>query len=443
MPPPPPPSSAVCSLLDRQNWALAQLNEWYLFPELLATGVNPADHASVQSYVDALVAPARAQGKDRFFTVAESLSQSNEFFNSGSSAGFGVRFSYDQAGRVFVSESFEGGPALAAGIDRGAEILAVGTSEANLKPVSELLAAGGPAAFSEALGPPTAGVSRVLRINDSAGTRNVTVGKIEFNIPPVSSRYGAKVIDDGGKKVGYLNLRTFIATADPALRNAFAQFKAQGITEVIVDFRYNSGGLIATQILLNNLLLGQRTPADVIQFRVHRPSKSSFNAAANFSPQPESIASTKIAFIGTGASASASEMTMNAVLPYLGANAALIGTNTFGKPVGQVFLDRSQCDDRLRAVAFHTQNADKQGDYFSGIASKFQSTCLAADDLTRQLGDPQEASVKSALDFLAGRPCASKIGGGITTQSVGKVPAGEMVAPSAPSMAQREMPGFF
>ncbi|HEX8261370.1 MAG TPA: peptidase S41, partial [Allosphingosinicella sp.] len=141
-PPPPPPSVAVCSLLDRQNWALAQLNEWYLFPELMAANVNPADHSSVQSYVDALVAPARAQGKDRFFTVAESLSASNAFFNSGTSAGFGLRFSYDQAGRVFASEAFEGGPALAAGIDRGAEILAVGTTGADLKPVSELLASG-------------------------------------------------------------------------------------------------------------------------------------------------------------------------------------------------------------------------------------------------------------------------------------------------------------
>jgi hypothetical protein len=411
----------------------------------MAANVNPDSFTTVQAYVDALLAPARAQGKDRFFTAAESLSASNAFFNSGTSAGFGARFSYDQSGRVFVSEAFEGGPALAAGIDRGAEILAVGTSEADLKPVSDLLASGGPAAFSDALGPSTAGVSRVLRVKDAGGTRNVTVAKAEFNIPPVSSRYGAQVIDDGGKKVGYVNLRTFVGTADQQLRNAFAQFKAQGVNQVIVDFRYNSGGLIATQILLNNLLLGQRTPADVIQFRVHRASKSSFNSATNFSPQPESIASMKIAFIGTGASASASEMAMNAVLPYLGANAALIGNNTFGKPVGQVFLDRAQCDDRLRAVAFHTQNADKQGDYFSGIASKFQSTCSAPDDLTRQLGDPQEGSVKIALDFLAGRPCASKIGGsgGITAQSLGKASSRELITPDAPTPVQREVPGFF
>ena len=444
-PTPPPTSGNGCSLLERQNWAAAQLNEWYLFPETLPTSLAPASFATVQDYVDALTAMARAQNRDRFFTVVDSLAESNGFFNSGSSAGFGARFSYDQAGRVFVSEAFEGAPALAAGIDRGAEVLAVGTSEADLKSVSELLASGGPAAVSAALGPSTAGVSRVLRIMDAAGTRNVTVTKAAFNIPPVSSRYGAQVIDDGGKKVGYVNLRTFVATADPQLRNAFAGFKAQGVNEVIVDFRYNGGGLIATAVLINNLLLGQRTSADVMQSRVHRPSKANFNQTASFTPQPQSIASMKIAFIGTGSTASASEEVMNAVIPYLGAYAALIGTNTFGKPVGQVFLDRAQCDDRLRAVAFFVENANKQGDYFNGLASKFQSTCSAPDDLTRQLGDPQEGSVKIALDFLAGRPCASPIGsgGGITTQSVGKASARELITPPAPNIVQREVPGFF
>ena len=45
--------------------------------------------------------------------------------------------------RVFVAEAFEGAPALAAGIDRGTEILAIGTSTADLKTVSAILAAGG------------------------------------------------------------------------------------------------------------------------------------------------------------------------------------------------------------------------------------------------------------------------------------------------------------
>jgi hypothetical protein len=152
----------------------------------------------------------------------------------------------------------------------------------------------------------------------------------------------------------------------------------------------------------------------------------------------------KIAFIGTRSSASASELVMNAALPYLGANAALIGENTFGKPVGQEAFDNAACDDRMRVLSFRTENASRQGDYFNGLASKFQSTCRATDDLTKQLGDPQEAMIKVSLDFLAGRACAAPItSGGLTTQSVPQTSARELVAPTTPNTVQREIPGFF
>jgi hypothetical protein len=157
--------------------------------------------------------------------------------------------------------------------------------------------------------------------------------------------------------------------------------------------------------LLTNLLLGQRTPADVMNYRVHRPSKSNLNFTRFFAQQPQSIASMKVAFIGTASTASASEAVMNSVIPYLGAKTALIGSNTFGKPVGTGTIDRPQCDDRLTLVVFATQNANKQGDYFDGLASRFQATCSAADDFSRPLGDPQEAMIRTALDFLADRQC--------------------------------------
>ena len=69
----------------------------------------------------------------------------------------------------------------------------------------------------------------------------MTLSKADFAIQPVSPRYGARVIEDGGKRVGYLNLRTFIDPADPALRQAVGNFRTQGITEVIVDFRPGAG----------------------------------------------------------------------------------------------------------------------------------------------------------------------------------------------------------
>ena len=61
--------------------------------------------------------------------------------------------------------------------DRGTELLAIGTSAGNLKTVAELMASGGPQAVSDALGPSDPGVTRVLRISNSAGTREITVTK--------------------------------------------------------------------------------------------------------------------------------------------------------------------------------------------------------------------------------------------------------------------------
>lgn len=308
-PPPPPPTASACSLSARQNWALAQMREWYLFPETLPANPNPAAYSSVEDFIDALTATARAQRRDRYFTYLTSIAEENAFFNSGSSAGFGVRFSYDSVqNRVFVQEAFEGAPALAAGIDRGTELLAVGTNSGNLQLVSNLMASGGAQAVSDALGPTNPGVTRLLRISNASGTREVSVTKADYELTPVSSRYGAKIIDEGGRKYGYVNLRTFINTADSPLRSAFASFKAQGVTDIIVDVRYNGGGLVSIAELIGDLMGANRTASEVFSFTTFRPEKSSNNDTRFFRPAAQSVAPTRIAFIGTGGSASASEL---------------------------------------------------------------------------------------------------------------------------------------
>ena len=442
--------TAPCSLRSRQDWALAQLNEWYLFPELLATNVDPGGFTNVSDYVDALTATARDQNKDRYFTYLTSIAEEDAYYDSGSSAGFGVRLVFDGSNRLFVTEAFEGAPAIAAGLDRGTEITAIGTSSGNLQTVAALVATGDPYAVSDALGDSTPGLTRVLRITNPQGTtRDVSVTKSDFALQPVSSRYGSLVIDDGGRKVGYINLRTFISTADQQLRDATATFRAQGITQIVVDLRYNGGGLVSTAELMTNLLGGNRSTGDVQNYITFRPSKSSENEVNYFAPQPQSASPTRIAFIGTGGTASASEFVINALIPYQHANEALVGSNTYGKPVGQIPLDLGACDDRLRVVAFATQNAARQGDYYNGLASKVEATCQANDDLTHAFGDPAEASLRQALDFLAGRQC-TPIGASSSAALRERTITGgstrltrRLLSPGRPSTPQREVPGLY
>ncbi|KTE19328.1 peptidase S41 [Sphingopyxis sp. H050] len=447
--PTPTPTTAGCGLSARQTFAKAVIDEWYLFPSDVAAGVNPASFTDVQTYIDALVAPARALNKDRFFTYITSIAEENAFFNSGSSAGFGVRLSYDAASQsVVIAEAYETAPAFAAGIDRGARITAIGTNASNLRTVANIVAAEGTAGITNALGPSDPGVTRLLRVVDASGTRDISVTKADYALDPISDRYGAKIIADGGRNYGYLNLRTFISSANPQLRAAFQNFRNQGVTDIIIDFRYNGGGLVSTAELMGDLLGRNRSASEVFSQTNFRASKSVENTRHFFTAQPESIAPTRIAFIGTGSTASASELVINSMLPYLGTNMTLVGSNTFGKPVGQIALDKAECDDRLRVVAFATGNATGQSDYYSGLAPKITNSCAAADDLTVQLGDANEASIRAAIDFLAGRACTTRIAeapSGLRAQSLNErvVAEPEMLVPEQPRAAQRELPGLF
>ena len=190
-----------CSLRNRQVWAQSVLNEWYLFPETLPATLDPTPYTTVSDYIDALTATARGQRRDRFFTYLTSIAQESAFFSSGSSAGFGFRVSSEAVTRrVFISESFEGTVALAAGIDRGDEVLAIGTTPTTLRSVSDIIATEGTAGVTSALGPTTAGTTRTLRVTGPSGLRTLTLTKADYTLTPVSARYGVKVIEDGTRK---------------------------------------------------------------------------------------------------------------------------------------------------------------------------------------------------------------------------------------------------
>lgn len=454
--PTPTPPASTCGLTAQQNFADQVLNEWYLFPDLLAN-VNRASVTNIDDYLDARVAPARAQNRDRFFTFATSIAQENALINSGSSAGFGIRLSYDNANRrLFVIEAYEGASGFAAGLDRGSEITAVGTSAGTLQTVSSLFASGGSQAVSDALGPSTAGTTRVLRFVQPGGTTlERAITKTDFAIDPVSDRYGALILNDGARRVGYINLRTFIvADAANQLRTAYGQFAAQGVTNLILDFRYNGGGLVSVADTMGDLM-GAGRVGQVWSRSVLRESKASLNETRLFRAEANAIAPTRVAVITSGSSASASELVANSLMPYLGNNIAVVGSNSFGKPVGQSGFDLAACDLRLRVVVAKTVNAAGQGEYFNGLASVVPNTCRAGDDIQRPLGDPREASIAAALDFLAGRACTPISGGTTSDAFAGRLTQGQAervgidlpdrlpLQPRRPTPAQHELPGLF
>ncbi len=105
-----------------------------------------------------------------------------------------------------------------------------------------------------------------------ASTMQLT--KRTVTIDPVPDSFGTRVLPVAGTTgVGYLHLRSYISTADPQLRTAFQAFRAQDVRDFIIDLRYNGGGLVSTAELIDNLLGGDRTSADIQYTIVHSPSK--------------------------------------------------------------------------------------------------------------------------------------------------------------------------
>ena len=100
----------------------------------------------------------------------------------------------------------------------------------------------------------------------------------------------------------------------------------------------------------------------------------------------------RIFFIGTENTASASELIINGVEPFIGS--VLAGTTTHGKPVGMYAIPIS--DYVTLPVCFKYTNKNHEGDFYNGI----QPALPADDDITRDFGDPEETSLKTILDYI-------------------------------------------
>ncbi len=429
-----------CSAANQKQFVLDATREWYLFPELLPASVSTGDFPDAQALLDALTATARAQGKDRFFSFMTTPAADSSFLLEGQFIGFGFRTRIS-GNRLFITDAFESSPASEAGLRRGSEITAIDSGSGFVATATVL--ANDPT-LSQAFGPATEGVQRGLRFVQPSGQQlEATLTKRIVTTRPVPLVGGTAVLDMPGNpsvKVAYVNLRTFISTAEQPLRDAYAQFRAQGIQNFIFDVRYNGGGLVSVADLVGDLHGRNRTANDVWSAVRFRASKASNDTVRRFQAQPQSVAPVRVAFITTGASASASELVVNSLKPW--AEVAIVGADTFGKPVGQSAFDLSGCSVRLRLVTFRITNSLNEGDYFNGLAGTLPFACAAGDDLQRAPGDSQEASTAAALHWLSTGACSQVM----SAPGAGQQKAAtsfRLPVPAAPTPAQIWLPGLY
>ena len=385
-----PPAPAECSNDSQKQFVLDSLYYWYLWNDMLPAGIDIADYPSPEVLVYEVTetyGPQNPSGGplDRFSSVG-SLAADQAFFGEGQYEGFG--FSSRMEGpdmrftRVFVSS-----PAFAAGFSRGQTVLRLdGRTIADIE-------------ANEGIGAVLDNDVVEFEIqNLDATTFTVSVTKDIVTIDPIPQGFTIDM-GPGNPPVGYMEFATFVNTADPAFNSVFADFIAEGVEDVILDMRYNGGGLVSTANLLANFLGGFNNDGQVFtntEFNVDRFSNNSIDYFAN---RPNAIDLDRLIIIASRGTASASELVINGLDPFVTGGVYIVGDNTYGKPVGQIGLEF--CDKILRPTTFKKSNAAGFGDYFDGLPVD----CPATDDLDFPVGDANDPNIIAALSFVEGTGC--------------------------------------
>jgi hypothetical protein len=377
-------SAQDCSILDQNQTVYQTLKDWYYWYKNLKPA-SPATFADPEALLDTV----RFRPLDNTFSYISTAVASQAFFGESQYLGFGFSMKFTVGFELRVTEVYPGSPAAEIGFDRGSEILAI-----NGKSVQKTYEDG---QWGTIWGGEEAGYAVDVTFKNATGqTRGGRIAKRVVTIPTVPL---VTTQDAGGKKVGYIVFKNFVEPSYTALDGAFAQLRAAGATELVLDLRYNGGGLIAVAQYLGGLIGGDRTTGEVFAQYVHNDKQSARNSALKFSRPAAAFPLSRVIVITTRSSASASELIINALKPFM--PVVVIGDNSYGKPVGQYGF--KVCERMLWPVSFSVQNARGQGDYYDGFAPD----CRAADDIGHALGDARESSLATALTYVTTGACSS------------------------------------
>lgn len=441
-------------------WIRAFINDTYLWydevtpqdPALFVAGasapfVEPSDNTrrtvllasdrdAVTTYFNSqrsLQLTPSGRPKDQFhFTIGtdEYTAQST----AGVVAGFGFHVALlasKPPRRALVAYSDPGTAAATGGLARGAEFISV-----NGVAVSE----GSAAALNEGLFSPLIGKNYSFEVRDqgSATTRTLVLTASSVASVPVQN---VRTLPAPNGGVGYLQFNDHIATAEGQLVTAINQLKASnngaGISDLVIDMRYNGGGLLAIASELAYMVAGSASTTGKVFEKLTFNNKNPFaltdaQTATPFYTRTQGLSGAagqvlpqlglSRVFVLTGAgTCSASESVMNG-LAGAGVQVIQIGATTCGKPYG--FLPQDNCGVTYFSVQFKGVNQLGYGDYAGGFvpgtgpAGNQFAGCVVADDFTKTLGDPAEARLASALQFRNTGRCTNSAAAGTNTAAL-------------------------
>ena len=302
--------------------------------------------------------------------------------SNGVSGDFGINVFFFKEGDLRVTSVERSSPAGAAGVRRGWRISKINgstditTSNANF--------------ISNAVWNSSTGDFTFVKPDGS--TVDLKLKSASYQEHPV---YLDSIYTINSKKIGYFSFNSFLGDTTE-LYNEFARvfngFAAAGITDLVVDLRYNGGGYVTVQEKLANWLAPASASGQLMMKEQFNDKYTQYNTTDYFQ-KLGSLNLARIYFIVSHNTASASELLINNLKPFL--DVQLVGpSKTYGKPVG--FFPIPASDWYIFPVSFRSTNKNGQGNYFNGMDLNNQ----VADGLDKDWGDITESCLQTVLSNI-------------------------------------------
>ena len=364
---------------------------------------------------------ASGKPKDQFhFTYP--TSELSALSVAGTSVGFGFELALVASKpprKILVAYQSPGTPAATNRLGRGVQFVSVnGVDVVNGSDVDTI---------NEGLFSPIAGKSYAFQVLDpgSSAARSVTMTAANVVSVPVQN---VRALNTPTGSVGYMLFNDHLATSEGQLIAAVNQLKAvnggAGVSDLVLDIRYNGGGLLSIASELAYMIAGaSATDGKVFEklsfnrklgsnnsgYSTPFISKSKGYSTVEGEPLPR-LSLPRVFVLTTGNTCSASESVING-LRGAGVDVIQIGTTTCGKPYG--FFPQENCSTTYFTVQFKGVNNAGFGDYADGFVpdgvgvttDNHLSGCTINDDFTRDLGDPEEAQLAAALQYRSSGTC--------------------------------------
>ena len=420
-------------LLKANKFVYDYTTEAYLWSKDIPSNMT---FASAGNPVD-LFEMMRNKELDKWSYVTDNSGEAMDSFQ-GVSTTFGYSLAFGRFSNApdtyfaVVQYVYPNSPAQEAGLKRGDFLLSLNGAKLNASNYKELY-------YGSTINVGVGFVNGAGAVESSGNAVTMTSVKM-YEDPVVDYR----VIEADGKKIGYLFYSDFYSESHSKLVEVFRGFQSDGVTELILDLRYNLGGDAKTPSYLASLF----APADVVKNKsvfltqtwndLYMAYFKSTGQDMNtyFNPDiPVNLNLSRVYVLTTGSTASASEAVISGLMPYM--DVVKVGQTSYGKYCGAALItptdsngnaDREIGNWLLSLVIYKFVNTQGFTEFKDGIAPDYQAY---DDGLTVgiPLGDPADPMIAKALELITGS--ATK------APAVGK-PAGLEILPN---MVERPMRG--